>query len=264
MGLADAVTPAGRDHADEAPPIECAPAGVRQHVAVGAASLAPPLALLAAAAAVAALALLRPDLPMAREPMSEYVHGPYSWVQIAVFFLVGLGSLSIAWQAKGQRRGRFGSERPFLFAWAVGMVLAGLIDVEDQVLNTDQGAVHNLVVKVAFVALLLAAVIERPDATGAGRRVRLALIVLLGVLMALTAFLDGKVGYGAAQRGLGAVALAWIIRYALRVNPGPDRHRFPSRRLDEPRTPDFPALPTHEPWATPRPLEDEHATRSHP
>ncbi len=42
----------------------------------------------------------------------------------------------------------------------------------------------------ASVALLLAAVLERPEAASAGRGVRLGLIVLLIAMMALTAILD--------------------------------------------------------------------------
>jgi len=185
------------------------------------------LALLMAALAVLALARLRPDLPIAREPMSEYVHGPYSWVQVAVFVLVGLGSLSIAWQAQPRRRRRFPSERPFLVAWGIGMLLAAVIDVEDQVLNTEQGAVHNLVVKAAFVALLLAALIERPESPDTARGERAGLIVLLVAMMALTAILERSAGYGAAQRGLGMVALLWVMGYSRRAPAAPDQRRSP-------------------------------------
>jgi hypothetical protein len=159
--------------------------------------------------------------------MSEYVHGPYSWIQIMVFFLVGSASLGVARQAPTRRGSGLVSERPFLIVWAIGMIVAGLVDVEDQLFDTEQGAVHNLVVKVAFVALLVAACFERRRSGNVVRGVRSWLTLLLAVAMVATAILDGEQGYGAAQRALGSVALIWIISYAHRgrgatdTGPGP-------------------------------------------
>jgi hypothetical protein len=80
------------------------------------------VALVGAAGAVLALAVLRPDLDLAADPISEYVHGPFSAVQIAVFFAVGLASVVIA---HAMRRALWDRDRlqvtsSLTWAWAIG------------------------------------------------------------------------------------------------------------------------------------------------
>jgi len=181
------------------------------------------VALLTAGAVVLVLARLRPDLPITNEPMSEYVHGPYNWLQTSVFFLVGLASILIARQAGTLRKV---GERIFLVIWGLGIVTAGVVDVEDRIANTEHGAVHNLVVKLAFLSLFVGAAVDLGSSARERRRQRAVLTVLLGTTMLATAILEGSDGYGVAQRALGTAALVWIIAYARRAERGADLHSY--------------------------------------
>jgi len=177
---------------------------------------------------VALLALARPDLSISNDPISEYVHGPHSYVQIAVFFTVGVSSLALArgaWLTSAGRRAR--AAALLVAVWGVGMILGGIIDVEDQIWRTEQGAVHNVVVKIAFLAVTgaMALVVRwrrRPasEAPGKARALRIdspGWVALTTVALTAAAVLQGGRWFGVAQRVLAGSVVAWLIRAGLHL-----------------------------------------------
>jgi hypothetical protein len=178
------------------------------------------LVLVACAASVVALALLRPDLDISQDPISEYVHGPFAYVQVAVFFAVGASSIVIAaglWRAGGSERGRGrgggGVTAALTLAWAVAIIIAGLIDVEDQILNTEKGAVHDLVAKTAFIVLFGAAVtaVRHTPRHSPRRIVAGGMAAAMGAALAFTAATDGGRWFGLTERVLAGTAIAWLV-----------------------------------------------------
>jgi hypothetical protein len=172
--------------------------------------------LVACAASVVALALLRPDLDISQDPISEYVHGPFAYVQVAVFFAVGASSIVIAaglGRAGGSERGRGRVTAALTLAWAVAIIIAGLIDVEDQILNTEKGAVHDLVAKTAFIVLFGAAVtaVRHTPRHSPRRIVAGGVAAAMGAALAFTAATDGGRWFGLTERVLAGTAIAWLV-----------------------------------------------------
>jgi len=186
------------------------------------------LALLGSAGSVMGLAILRPDLDISRDPISEYVHGPFAFVQIAVFFAVGAASIVIAlalWQVGASGKGRLTAI--LTFVWGVGILIAGLIDVEDRVLGTDEGAIHDLVVKAAFVVLLGAAVtaVRHTPPRSRERAIAAALVLVMGGAIVLTATTEGGRWFGLTERILAATAVAWLLVVGSRLSAQADASR---------------------------------------
>lgn len=174
------------------------------------------------ALAVVSLAVLRPELSISNHPISEYAHGPYSWVQFSVFLVVGFASLTLAAAVRllepRQKWPRL--TQLMLGLWGVGMIVAGMVDVEDQVFATDQGVVHRIVVELAFGSLLGAMVLMN-HLPLVGRRHALGtshVWTLVGTTaLVLTAMLDGGRWYGLAQRLLAGTAVMWLAMVAIRL-----------------------------------------------
>lgn len=192
-------------------PAHCTPARLQ---ALGLSAVA---ACGASIVAVASLAVARPDLSISSDPISEYVHGPYSYVQVAVFFAVGVSSMGVAGGLRcvlaPLRLGRIAAAA--LGVWAVGMIVAGVIDVEDEHFGTRQGAIHDATVTVAFLMLLAAAVtaaisLRRPPQRG-WTPLSWAWAISLGTTLLLTGVLDGTAWFGLAERVLALVAITWLI-----------------------------------------------------
>jgi hypothetical protein len=165
---------------------------------------------------VAFLAIARPDLTVSDDPMSEYVHGPYSYVQVAVFFVIALSSALFARRLWCVAGGSWRSRVPaiLLSFWAVGIAVAGCFDAEDRVLGTGQGAVHNAAVTVAFVMALLAMALRRDGPAPTSRLLRANAPVwtlVTGIALVATAILADRPGFGLAERFLAAVVVAWLI-----------------------------------------------------
>ncbi|MEO5680293.1 MAG: DUF998 domain-containing protein [Acidimicrobiales bacterium] len=215
------------DSPTPSPPLSATTEASASATAGGAASPARRLAAGAAAAglgasmaSVTALAVARPDLRLAHDAISEYVHGPFGYVQTLVFLVVAASSavvaalLPVAGRATAGRWMRLG-----LLVWAAGMALGGAIDVEDAVAGTDSGAVHNVVVKVAFVALAgsMVAACRRPGASAFPRPgSRLWSLVLLVTLVG-SATLEGMPLFGTVQRILATTAVLWLVTVALDI-----------------------------------------------
>jgi len=210
---------------------------------------------------VTLLALARPDLSVSNDPISEYVHGPHSYVQIAVFFTVGVSSLALArgaWLTSAGRRTR--SAALLVALWGVGMLLGGIIDVEDQIWRTDQGVVHNVVVKIAFLAVggAMALVVRwrrRPAAEGPRERWLPRLdsprwLALTTVALTTAAVLQGGRWFGMAQRVLAGSVVAWLVCAGL--------HLFDARPAAEGLS-----ARAH-PWSDASPLAGMEAPRRQP
>lgn len=169
--------------------------------------------------AVGALAIARPDLSISSDPISEYVHGRFSYVQIVVFFAVGVASAGIAGGLHcvllPPRLSRLSAIA--LAIWSVGMMVAGVIDIEDQHFGTSEGAIHDITVTIAFLMLFVAAVIAaraRPRPLRHRRSwpvVTGAWAVGIGVTLLLTGVADGTPWFGLAERALALVAVTWLI-----------------------------------------------------
>jgi hypothetical protein len=176
------------------------------------------VALVGAAGAVVTLAILRPDLDIAADPISEYVHGPFSVVQIVVFFAVGLASMVIAHAMRDalRERDRWQVTSSLTWAWAIGIVIAGFVDVEDQYFGTEAGSIHDFVAKAAFVLLALAgwsAIRLTPPRT----RERHGATVLAAAMTAallVTGVHEGTRWFGLAERALAGVGLLWLVATA--------------------------------------------------
>jgi hypothetical protein len=167
--------------------------------------------------AVGSLALARPDLSISSDPISEYVHGPYSFVQVAVFFAVGISSAGIAGGLRcvllPMRLSRIAAVG--VGVWAVGMMIAGVVDVEDEHFGTNQGAIHDAIVTVAFLMLFVAAFTAARARPGPHQRwwtpLSWAWAISLGVTLLLTGLLDRTPWFGLAERVLALVAVTWLM-----------------------------------------------------
>ena len=169
--------------------------------------------LVAGAAAVLALHVLRPDLGPRRDRISEYAIGAYGPVMAVAFVAIGLGLLVMAaLVAEGGGRWSPGVATAIGIA-GLGMITAGIWRTDSTRSGVLTDAVHSRASALATLALIGAAlawsVFRRPRP----RRLDLAagLALLAAALGLLSPLLHDSSWTGVSQRLLWLALLAWLV-----------------------------------------------------
>jgi hypothetical protein len=182
--------------------------------------------LIVGVACIAALHLLRPDLPPGGHRLSEYAIGPYGLLMTVAFTCIGVAMLALGWAlaSTGERRGRIVGG--ILVAAGVGMIIAGIWHTDPRRSGVAADTIHSTSSALATMALIGAAVIwsvvrvRDPDGT---RRARTDLAAVLAVaacvLGALSPPLHRSSLTGLSQRLLWLTLLAWLLVTAWRLTP---------------------------------------------
>lgn len=169
--------------------------------------------LLMSLACVAALHVVRGDLPPLSHRLSEYANGPFGWLMATSFVTLScaLAVLGALW-ARGGRNG-----------WILPgiAVLASLGAVLSAVFETGGSAfsetIHSRASAFATIALVVLALIwslpiELPQRPVVFAPVDAALAVTAVVLVGISSLLHETRWTGLGQRALWLILIAWLVR----------------------------------------------------
>jgi len=162
--------------------------------------------------------LLQPGMGIVGESISSFAVGSYGWVLRAMFFLLGAGSLALAWGLRSTmaatEEGRAGWV--LVAVWGVGSILGGVYPADEA--NRD---IHSFVVTVGFVAIV-AAILVLAHAFGedtAWRRLAppSAAFGVTATLTCLLTALTRTSWFGVTERLFIATVLCWLVLAALHL-----------------------------------------------
>ena len=200
------------------------------HPALAVAAALGPL-LFGVAALVAPL--LRPGDGIVEESISSFAVGSYGWLLRSTFFLLGAGSLALAWglQSTMSPTGEARAGQVLLAVWGVGAILGGVYPADEA--NRD---VHGVVVTVGFVAIV-AGILALARAFGGDEwwRPRARSSAALGAAAAVTCLLTALTRtswFGVSERLFIATVLCWLVlaaRHLHRLATAPVRTGGPGR-----------------------------------
>lgn len=156
--------------------------------------------------------LFRPGDGIVEGSISSFAIGDFGWVQRSTFFLLGLGSLALAWGLRSTmaptEEGRAGWA--LVAVWGVGSILGGLYPADEE--SRD---VHGLVVTVGFVAIVAGVLVLAHAFADDGAWRPLALpSAALGVTAAFTGLLTALTRtswFGVSERLFIATVLCWLV-----------------------------------------------------
>jgi hypothetical protein len=168
--------------------------------------------LLLSVACVVLLHVLRSDLDVVGDRLSEYANGRYGTLMATAFFAVGgaMACLGSAMILTGAASGWWRLAPAGLIVGGLGMVISGIYQT-DPTGSGPQEAVHSLASGCASVALIGAAVAW--SVVGPGRHVIPARVLALVALAlgAVSPTLHHSAWTGLSQRLLWATLLGWLI-----------------------------------------------------
>ncbi|HVM18517.1 MAG TPA: DUF998 domain-containing protein [Egibacteraceae bacterium] len=165
-----------------------------------------------AAAAIAALHVLRRDLSPLSDRLSPYAIGPHGWlmaVGFAAMTVALLGTVAVLWRSRRTALDSLFSA--VLVGAAVGMALSGVYRVE---VSARSDAVHGVASAIAVVGVASAAVwwsLLRPVRRGAPVGVAGWAAGAAGVLVLVSPVLHDGPLTGLGQRALWAAVGLWLL-----------------------------------------------------
>jgi hypothetical membrane protein len=171
------------------------------------------------AAIVLLLPAIKDDYSPVRDAISEGALGRYGYFQVAAFFGLGIGSISLAaWLLRDLRTGAVGL---LTGVSGVCMLVAGSFTADrmDGPSTTVHGTVHMVAAALAFAAVISAMLLSARQFRNSQFLRPLARPSLALGLVALVLFViaSADIGpFGLIQRANVAVVLAWLIAVALR------------------------------------------------
>ena len=174
---------------------------------------------------VAALHIVRSDVNLVLEPVSNYAVGPYGFLLTAADIGSGLAALALIF-------GLYLSIAPpgrsylglFLFGlYGVSELMAGIFPIDVGGEATMVGTIHNIVGNISFFAfpvgvILLSLGMGKDERWQSFRRPALALsiVVVLTVILTILGFNIG-IGFGVTQRIANVATLVWMLVVALHL-----------------------------------------------
>jgi hypothetical protein len=171
------------------------------------------------AAIVLLLPAIEDDYSPVYDAISEGALGPYGYLQVAAFFALGIGSISLATLLlRDIRSPQVGA---LVGLSGVCMLVAGAFPADrmDSASTTTHGTIHLLAAALAFVAVIGAMLLSaRQFRSNETLRPLARRSFALG-LAALALFVMAGAGigpFGLIQRANVAVVLVWLISVALR------------------------------------------------
>lgn len=164
---------------------------------------------------VVALHVLRSDLDPLGHRLSEYANGPYGAVMTAAFWMLGLGSMSLARELRLTLH-LPGTSRlvPVLLAVSgVGMVVSGVFETRGGTPPTLTEIIHSRASGTALVTLIAAAVLlaARPPNEPGPAWGSTVLAVLAAAVGGVSPLLHDSRWTGAVQRLLGLTLVTWLV-----------------------------------------------------
>lgn len=173
-------------------------------------------------ACIVVLHVLRSDLDVVSDRLSEYANGQYGSLMATAFFAVGgaMACLGAAMIMTGAASGWWRLDPAALAIGGLGMVISGLYQTDPTGSGTQED-VHSLASGCASLALIGAAVAW--SVVGPGRHVvpaRLLALVAL-TLGAISPGLHHSAWTGLSQRLLWATLLGWLIVTTVELRSAP-------------------------------------------
>jgi hypothetical protein len=178
---------------------------------------------------IAALHLLRRDLPPGGHRISEYALGPYGWLMAVAFVSIGVGVIVLGWALVRARDRWCTIVGLTMVAAGVAMVAAGIWRTDPHRSGVATDAIHSTSSAAATIALIATAVTwsvvlrRRGDGTRAARTDLAAVLALVAcALGALSPSLHRSSLTGLSQRVLWLTLLSWLLVTAWRLTPRSD------------------------------------------
>jgi hypothetical protein len=188
--------------------------------------------LVAAAALVAILHVVSPDLEARSSRLSQYANGPYGFLMTLAFLALGVGMLMLAaalHSVRERRRAPWNVPAGVAVAGA-GMVVSGLVATDPGSANSMRETIHSMASGLASVVLVGTALAWlvvgrwRSPAAWQPSRPAAALAVAAAGLATASPWLHRSSWTGFSQRALWVALVCWLFAVVLSLRPVDTTH----------------------------------------